>query len=251
MVQFNLLPDVKLEFYRTQHAKKVVINIAALVSLIAIGLKIDKDQTTILLVTIAATLITVFSLFAIKAMIAKGRYQHRAINAKQNVVEQLKDNLEASKKLTSQYAVFAELDPNILGGNKDGAGSQDGNNSRIILDALPSKYDVPALASSIEKLLSGKNASIKSLAIKDDPASNPDASQAQPSTTPITFSFQTDTNFNGAIALLNDFEKSIRPFDMTSIEISGTDTQLALQVNGQTFFQPAKSLNLSATKVVK
>jgi hypothetical protein len=214
-------------------------------------LKIDKDQSTILIITVIATIITVFSLFALKALILKGNYQHRGINAKQSVVKQLQANIESSKKLVSQYSVFADQDPNLLGGSKEGQGARDGNNSRLSLDALPSKYDVPALASSIEKLLNDKNADIKSITIKDDPTANSDEPSPHPGVVAIPFSFQTSANVNGAQLLLQDFEKSIRPFDVSSIDVTGSDASLTVTINGQTYFQPAKNLNLSATKVVK
>lgn len=39
-VQFNLLPDVKLEFYKTQKSKRLIFNLAFLVSAVAIALMV-------------------------------------------------------------------------------------------------------------------------------------------------------------------------------------------------------------------
>jgi hypothetical protein len=214
-------------------------------------LQIDKDQSTMLAVIIAATVLTVFSLIATKSLVSKGLYQRRALSARRQVVATLKSNYGSAQTLDTQYKVFAAQDPNILGGSASGSGNTDGNNPRIILDSLPSKYDAPALASSIEKLVLGRGGTINSLTVTDDPTTNSDAAQAQPTSKPMAFSFDATTNFANATLLLQDFERSIRPFDLNTLQISGTDNALKLTVGMTTYFQPAKSLDLTATKEVK
>jgi hypothetical protein len=235
-------------------------------------LQISKSQSSMLGVIVAATAIAVFGLFATKALIVKGAYQRRALHARRQVVDQLKDNYKAANQLFNQYQVFASQDPNVIGGKatdngsgsssditykcsdktKSGStGSQDGNNPQIVLDALPSTYDAPALASSIEKILSGQQVAFESLAVTDDPSANSDQAQANPQSKAIPFQFEGNTTFDGGKKLLQDFERSIRPFDLNTLEITGTDQKLRLKVGMTTYFQPSKSLDLQATKEVK
>jgi hypothetical protein len=213
--------------------------------------QIDKSQSTMLAIIVAATVIVVFSLVATKSMISKGLYQKRALHARKDVAATLKDNYSAAETLFTQYKVFANSDPNVLGGTVSGTTNLDGSNPVIVLDSLPSVYDAPALATSIEKVMTGRNVTINSLTVTDDPTSNSDQPQTSPQSKPVTFSFEGTTNFAGATQLLQDFERSIRPFDLNKLEISGTDAQLKMTVGMTTYFQPAKSLDLKATKEVK
>jgi len=214
-------------------------------------IQINKSQSSILVVIALATAFTVFSLVATKSLITKGMYQRRALHARRQVVDQLKTNYDSAQKLFSQYKVFADDDPNVLGGSKSGNSNIDGDNPRIVLDSLPSKYDAPALATSLEKILTLQNVTIGSISVTDDPANNSDQAQATPGVKSIAFSFSTKTDYKGAVALMQKFEQSIRPFDVTSISVSGTDNNMNLDVKMTTFYQPAKSLDFTATKEVK
>ncbi|MBX4197093.1 hypothetical protein KW801_00870 [Candidatus Saccharibacteria bacterium] len=214
-------------------------------------LQIDKSQSTMLAVIVAATVIVVFGLFATKAMIVKGAYQRRALHARRDVADRLKTNYDSAKTLFTQYKVFADQNPNVIGGSITGTTNLDGNNPRIVLDALPSSYDAPALASSIEKVLTDQSITINSLKVTDDPTANSDQAQTNPQSKAVIFSFEGTTSFAGGTKLLQDFERSIRPFDLNSLEISGTDTKLKLVVDMTTYYQPAKSLDLKATKEIK
>jgi hypothetical protein len=195
--------------------------------------------------------ITIFGLFAIKSLIVKGMYQRRALNARHQVVDQLKANYSAASTLAKQYNVFVSSNPNVLGGSVSGNSNLDGDNARIVLDALPSTYDAPALATSIEKVLIDRTVTINSISVTDDPTTNSDAPQAEPQAKPVGFSFIGTSNYQTSKQLLQDFERSIRPFDANTLEISGSDANLKLTVSMTTYFQPARSLNLQATKEVK
>ncbi len=215
-------------------------------------LQIDKNQSSMMAVIVITVVVVVFSLFATKSMVTKGLYQRRALHARKEVAATLKTNYDSAKTLVSQYKnVFANQNPNILGGSVNGKTNLDGQNAVIVLDALPSKYDAPALATSTEKVLTERGVTINSLTVNDDPSANSDAPQSQPSYKSMTFSFEGSTNFNDASKLFQDFERSIRPFDLNTLEISGSDNKLKLTVGMTTYYQPAKSLDLKATKEVK
>lgn len=214
-------------------------------------MQIDKNQSTMLAVIAGAVIIVVFGLFATKALVSKGIYQRRALHARRQVADTLKTNYDSAKTLFNQYTIFANGDPNVLGGSASGNGNLDGDNPRIVLDSLPSTYDAPALATSVEKIMTERNVTIESIKVIDDPATNSDIAQASPQAKAITFSFEGTTTFQTGMQLMQDFERSIRPFDANTVEIEGTDNALRLTVGMTTYLQPAKSLDLTPTKEIK
>lgn len=215
-------------------------------------LQINKARSTMFIIIIAATVVTIFSLFATKALISQGAYQRRVLAEKNKAVNQLEQNFETSKDLIKKYQIFAEQDPNLLGQTStiDNARIfQD--NPVIVLDALPSKYDFPALTTSIEKILSGRNVAIRSISGSDESASNPDEAKANPEPLAINFGFEGRTTYAIAKDLIKDFERSIRPFDITVLELNGSDGSLRVTATATTYYQPAKNLEIKATKEVR
>lgn len=214
-------------------------------------IQLSRAQQEMLATIAIAVVVCVFSLVGFKTMVSRGNYQRKVLNQKHKIITQLEANYSAAKNLSTQYGTFATLDPNIIGGHSDGTGNQDGSNPQIVLDALPNKYDTPALASSVEKLLDGDGASIRSINVKDDPANNPDIAVPQPSAHAVAFSFEASTSFANAQQIFKDFERSIRPFDVTKLEITGSDNTLIIDVDMNTYYQPSRSLDIPPTTEVK
>jgi hypothetical protein len=214
-------------------------------------LEISKSQTNVLVVIALTTALVIFCIFGTKALVVKGLYQNRVLRERRKVATHLQANVTAAHQLFNQYAVFAADDPNLLGGLKSGTGNLDGDNPKIVLDALPSKYDAPALATSVEKILTQQNIKINSLIVTDDPRGYSDSSQANPQAKAITFSFSASSSYQGMNQLTQTFERSIRPFDITNMQLGGTDNNLSITASVSTYFQPAKSLDLKPTKEVK
>ncbi|HET7827646.1 MAG TPA: hypothetical protein VFK97_02155 [Candidatus Saccharimonadales bacterium] len=215
-------------------------------------LQIDKNKSTMLAVVAVSVVITIFSLVAARALISKGLYQRRVLAAQHKVVKELKDNLAAANTLFTQYSsAFAGQDPNMLGGSLNGTGNLDGDNPRLTLDALPSTYDAPALATSLEKIITGRSLTISSISVTDNPSTYSNQAEPNPKPSPVTFQFNASGNYQQAQQLLQDFERSIRPFDLNTLEIDGTDQTMQLTVGMTTYYQPTTSLNLQATQEVK
>ena len=216
-------------------------------------LQIDKDNSRAFAMVAIAAVIVVFCAISARALLNQGSYQRRVVNAKNDTVEQLKKNIEAANSLAKQYEVFEAANPNSIGGNSqvpENAPPPDGKNSRITLDALPTSYDFPALISSISKLLGIHGISGASVGGTDQgsgasaqPAANP-----QPQT--IADIPVTGTSSYGEVqALIRDFERSIRPYDVTSLQINGNDGQMTVNMNINTYYQPATTLELENKEV--
>ena len=211
---------------------------------------IDKAYATLVIAVAAAAFVVVFSLVASKALLDQRSYQSKVISKKETALNTLKSNIVAADKLTNSYKEFVGATTNVLGGNPQGDADRDGDNARIILDALPSKYDFPALTSSIDKLLRDNGLTPTAINGTDDEITQT-AAQAEGSPQPIEIPFDVEvkaSNEQGK-ALLGLFERSIRPFKIQKISISGKDAQLEFVINGITYFQPEKTLNLKKEAV--
>jgi Tfp pilus assembly protein PilO len=214
--------------------------------------QVNKATATIVAVVGAASFVTVFSLVACKALLSQRAYQSRVITEKEKAKKQLIENAQAVESLKVQYKAFVETGENVLGGNPKGSGEKDGDNARVVLDALPSKYDFPALTASLEKLLTGNNNfKIDTIAGSDDELAQ-DAASTQGEVKPVEMPFQIGItgNYQSIQDLTKLLERSIRPIAFQSINMDGTESEMKYFVSATTYYQPTKKFNVT-TKEVK
>lgn len=213
--------------------------------------QINKASTVMVTTLSIASFLVVFSLVAGKALLSQSAYQNRVISKKEKARNQLKTNIDASGTLINAYKSFIGTSQNVINGNPNGTGPKDGDNAKIILDALPSQYDFPALANSLDKLLSDNNVKIVSITGSDDELAQ---QTNQSSTTPTAVAVPFEINVSGDYAsiqnLITVLERSIRPIQALTVKLAGNDKSLSLDIQAQTFYQPAKALG-NATEVVK
>lgn len=215
-------------------------------------LAIDKANVQVVAITGVAAFVTVFCIFAARAVWDLNSYQARVIKEKQTANNQLQENVDNYKKLKSRYSTFNKSNPNIIGGNSDGQGDRDGDNSKIILNALPSKYDFPALASSLEKIVVDNGAKLSNITGTDDEVSqSANVSSPEPKAVDMPFTFTIDeTNYTTVSTITEILQRSIRPIVIDSMQISGATSEMTFTIEAHTQYQPAKSLEVKK-KVVK
>jgi hypothetical protein len=214
---------------------------------------IDKANTRIVVYVSVAAFILVFSLVAAKTLISQAAYQNRVISAKRVAVNQLKSDISASSQLKTSYNAFTSLPQNAIGGSPTGNGPQDGNNAKIVLDALPDTYDFPGLTTSLDNLLTSQSGvSINSISGTDEEATlGSNQSSLSPQPVPIPFNITVSGDYGSLQGVVNTFERSIRPIQIQTLDISGnTSDNLTMTVGAQTYYQPSKSLNINK-KVVR
>jgi hypothetical protein len=248
-------------------------------------LQIDKDNNLMFIVVAIASIIVVFSLVSAKSLMGVSSYQHRALKAKQAGVKKLKANVAAADALKKQYDNFENQNPNIIGGTggldmakaiadqgeKSGSinvngqtlnlSPQDGDNAKIVLDALPSSYDFPALISSMEKIANQDHIPLQGVGGSDQgsvagagsvPSTGSTSTQAQSTTSqyqPIPFSVSVQSDYHTVQTLLNDLERSIRPIDVTLFSLSGSGTSLNASFTTTTYYQTPISLQITQKEV--
>lgn len=213
---------------------------------------ISRANAQMIAVLGVASFVTVFCLFAAKAVWSQNSYQSRIVSAKELANNTLEKNIENYSKLASAYNEFNKATPNVIGGVPGAAGDNDGNNAKIILDSLPSSYDFPALTSSIEKLVIKNNLKLSSITGVDDQINQQNTkAQATPKEVPIPFAFAVkDANYTSVKALINSLGRSIRPMHIDTIEVSGGGNDMTVTVNAHTYYQPAKDVSITK-KVIK
>lgn len=213
-------------------------------------LQIDKAYASTVIFLAAASFVVMFSLVASRALLSQRSYQARVIKEKRAALAQLKANNQAATQLVNSYKAFIATPENIIGGNPSGSGDRDGDNARIVLDALPSKYDFPALATSMEKVLTSKNHKINSISGIDDELNQSTVSSAPVQPVEIPFQVSISGNFDAVQGFIDILERSIRPIQLNKLDFSGDDKELTVSATAKTYYQPEKTFKIT-TKVVK
>lgn len=212
---------------------------------------ISKANSSVVLAVSIAVFVIIFSLVAVKTLVSQGAYQGRVISAKRQAVSQLREDLNVVDKLKVSYASFLGTGQNVIGGNIDGKGMQDGDNAKITLDALPSFYDYPALAASLETLTTKEGAKISSMSgVDDEIVQSANRTSTTPEPIAMPFELVASGNYNQIQSVVKTYEKSIRPIHLSTLDITGTQDTLSLRITAASYYQPAKSLKIN-TKVVK
>jgi hypothetical protein len=214
--------------------------------------KIDKAYTAMLVTISLASFVTVFSLISSKVLLNQYSYQNRIIAAKQVAVNQLKSDAVSGNSLISNYKKFVNSSPiNILGSNVSGNAQNNGNNAKIVLDALPGQYDFPGLVTSLDNLLSNQAFTLTSISGTDQElAEQHNSSSTSPVPVEIPLSISATGSYTSIQQLFSILQLSIRPIVVQSINLSGTDTTLTANISGYTFYQPAKVFSIG-TEIVK
>lgn len=216
-------------------------------------IQIDKANRTVILTVAVSAVIVVFGIFVGRAMLMRQKHQSRVIAAKELAVKQLKENIEAKNQIVDAYRQFTTTSVNILSGSTSptAQGAKDGDNARIILDALPSKYDFPALATSIENLLVSNGFTITSLSGTDDEVNQAIVeAQPNPEVTEIPFNLSvSDTDYLGMQKLVGLLEASIRPLKVQSMTLSGSSKAMKIEMQLSTYYLPEKSLSITDKEI--
>ncbi len=213
-------------------------------------LLINKANAQMVLASAIAAFLVIFSLVASRALLGQRGYQARVITEKEKAVKQLKANVKAVGELATAYTNFESTAENIIGGNPKGTGDRDGANAKIVLDALPSQYDFPALATSLEKILTDPSYKINSITGTDDELNQQNTTSPTPVPIEMPFQITVSGAYGSMQNLVGTLERSIRPFQVSKLDFSGKDSNIQATVSAKTFYQPAKNLTIK-TKEIK
>lgn len=215
-------------------------------------LAIDRANTQMVALVAIAAFVSIFSLVAAHAVWGQTRYQAKVSGAKEKAHQQLQKNLKAFDSLATSYRAFNATSTNVIGGTTGGTQDNDGSNAKLILDALPSSYDFPALTSSIEKILTSQSLKVSAITGTDDQLNqqtNVESPTPQPVEMPFSFTVS-NADYTSVGKLVDAMNRSIRPMQIDSIAVNGGATNMTIVVNAHTYYQPAKNVSI-VKKVVK
>ncbi|MDQ3158667.1 MAG: hypothetical protein M3P98_00830 [bacterium] len=227
---------------------------------------IERSNNTMIATIGIAAFLVVFSLVASRALITKMSFQNKQIGEKEIAVKQLNANIAVVPDLKNAYRAFVDRPDNVIGGVSTSSGERDGDNAKITLDSLPSKYDFPALATSLEKILSTNDYLINGITGIDEEASfsgavagdavtdettTATATATASESTPVPMAFEIDatSNFDQTQQLFQIFKLSIRPFKLSTVQIDGTNSEMHVIIAGNTYYQKEKKVEIMTKRI--
>lgn len=202
--------------------------------------QIDKSYAKMVAVIALAASVVIFCLVLSNSLIKQIQYQNKVISLRAKADSQLKKNVAAVKPLVASYETFDGASESVIG-------TQD-KNAKIVLDALPSKYDFPATATSLEYIVEKSGMAVSGITGTDDEA-NAEQNSVNPKVVEIPFSLSVAGGYGSAKTLVSNLERSIRPFKINEISFSGTDATLSVDIKGVTYYQPERKLEITQTVV--
>lgn len=160
----------------------------------------------------------------------------KVLVAKNKANHQLDLNLQAAPELVANY-------------------EQLGDTQKLIDNSLPNTSDLPGLMALMENMSGSVGLSMKSIGTSQSlavAAATPVAATGTAAgatgtvetPAPKTFDFTVafDGNYPALKKLLDAMEKSARPMQVKSIQLSGSNNSLSIQMEGRTYYQDKATL---------
>jgi hypothetical protein len=216
-----------------------------------------KQANRMMLIWVAgASVIVGISIVIMVFLIQKIVFGEKVIFEKNKTVSVLEKNLNTVNDLRDNIRV--------LNTNKDLSATRlndGGEPIQSVLDALPADANSTALASSLQtKLLAGvPGIVIETInVVPVDGLETSAAGSVQTGGTVVgsneisfTFSVSADaSNYSALRQVLERLEKSIRPFNVLNLSVEGQGKRVVMTATGVSYYNPAKTVDLT-NKVVK
>lgn len=186
-----------------------------------------------------------FTAISAYKLIGQIAYQNKVLGAKKTALRQLDANLAARDDLVDAYQVFNSGAQNAIGGNPAGTGERDGSNAKIMLDALPSVYDFPQLATSVEALAGSQGVVITSMTGVDDQVTqSQQMGSAQPEAVAMPFTVTVEGPYAQVQSFVRSLELSIRPIKVTAASFTSGDGKVTAAITAESQYQPARKFQV-------
>lgn len=212
-------------------------------------IQIDKDNTYIVAAVAAAAACLVFAVISAQALWKQASYNRRVITKKEQARDILIQNKNNLNQLKNSYLAFVQNPTNIIEGSSTGSGNNDGDNAKIILDAMPSVYDFPGMITGFNKVINTGEFNKVTINAKDDELSQ--KANTTPGVVELPISFSAESKYEATQAFLTRLNSSIRPVKAKTINFSGdTGGDMTVTVEGLTYYQPKKVFDVK-TETVK
>jgi len=203
---------------------------------------IDKANSSMFIMVTITVALVIFSGVSTRALLKQSSHRTRVIKEKKIAATTLATNDQEIGKLITSFRAFEGAPESVTGTTE--------KNSKVVLDALPPKYDFPALATSLEKILTVGGYNITSISgIDNENSESANAASASPQPVEMPFSIAVSGPYNKVKNLPYDLERSIRPMYILSLELSGSESDSKLSIQAKTYYQAGRNLELSSKEV--
>lgn len=200
----------------------------------------NANKLIFLWVIIAAVAISICGV-AIQFLFRQAAFNQKVISEKAKTQTILTQNLSNANELKKKIDAL-QADTNLAKVKANGEDST----LKVVLDALPTTDDKSALASSLQQMVLPKSgvsltelSTITAFAeVTEDAAATTQGAQTN------NYNFGATGNYDQIKNMLKDLERTIRPMNITSLSIQGTDTSLRVTVEGVTYYLPERTVEL-------
>lgn len=195
--------------------------------------QLERANSTMFAAVAIGAVIVMFSIISARFMWNKKSYNDRVIVAKTKARDAITSNATNLDKLTEQFSSIE---------------NSASTNATTILHALPPVYDYASLTASINSIAVTSGVKLSGGVGEDGSADALSVSPvSQPVETPITL--QVSGSYDAIKKFMTNLEKSIRPIQVNSAAFSGTNETLEAQIQGVTYYQPARSFDVTKMEV--
>lgn len=202
---------------------------------------IKKAGSRIFITISVASIIAAFCIVAINFMWDLAGYNSRVQGEKEIARDTLLANISKSEDLQKSFVALQESDDLIKGQDKQ-------SNSSVILDALPRKYDFPALVTSIDKVADLSGVNVAGLSGNDEEV-NAIARSPNPTPQEIHLSVNIEGTYKNINKFVKNLENTIRPIKVINIRLAGSDSKMSATFDLVTYYQPAIDLTIQSKDI--
>jgi Tfp pilus assembly protein PilO len=186
----------------------------------------------IIIMGVASVLAVAVAVLVGQGLVKSIIYQSKVQSAKSTANAQLDKNLVAAPTLVKNYKALADT-------------------GKLLAEALPTDGDVPGFVASLENIAGYSQAKLKAVSPSQNASVSLGSVSADiPAPQSVTVSASFGCDYISLLKLLDSLEKSARPIRVSSMQISGGGSDLAVQLELTTYYQPKSVLPLR-TEVVK
>lgn len=214
----------------------------------------NANRTMFIWVALASVVVGVAAV-AIVFLGQKALFNERVLAEKANTAGVLEQNLDTIEELKNQVRLM-----NTNDALRSAMAPGETQPIQVVLDALPSEVNSSALGASLMKMIK-EDTRIQDESFRVDPVAGVELSDdlavqdASATGLPnqINFSFAVSVNAADVSALkelLQRLERSIRAIDVTKLAIEGQGDRVVMTVDGNAYYEPAKTVELK-DKTVK
>ena len=193
---------------------------------------ISKAKSTVLTTVVIASIVISFAIVTINFLWDLRGYNTRVLGQKQIAKQILEQNVQSADALKTQFEIFENGDIK----------------SQEVLDALPSKYDYAALITSLDALAKRSGMSLEGFTGTDE-SDTALQMHISPQPVEIPFSITVNGRYDDLKKFLDTLDKSIRPLQVNSMIITGSDNNIKAEISITTYYQPQADINVELKEV--